>query len=165
MTTTTRQQRRAEQRRKAKGQDYDALIKDVFGDLCLFGAYYKGDTDEGFGFSFSKETCPTVDIEMIEHMASIVERFTEGVCQDIINGEISKQEAIAAAWDMLKHNIRQFNLDTFGQETQPDTGHVIGNVDLRLVLPVFCDIHFLQEMGEITVDNQNGMYYGRGKGL
>jgi hypothetical protein len=165
MTTMTRQQRRAEQRRKAKGQDYDTMVSDTLGDLFCFGAYYKGDTDEGFGFSFSKETCPTVDMDMIKQMAGIVERFTEGVCQDIINDEISKQEAIAASWDSLKHNIRQFNLDTYGQETQPEFGHAIGNVDMRLVLPVFCDIHFLQEMGEIPVNNQNGMHYGYAKGF
>jgi hypothetical protein len=155
----TRQQLRANKRRAAKSNIVDDIMIEQIGELQCFGAYYKGDTDEGFGFSWSEITSPGVDMDEVRRWSEIVSGNTKRILDIIDKGDVTKKDMIDDAWIAIKEHIKTFNLDTFGQETQPINGTPMGKCNIMLGLEVFCDIHFLQEMGEIECDSQNGMHY------
>jgi hypothetical protein len=160
----TRQQRRSAERRAEQLQEHNDMVSSMVGDLTVFGAYYKGDTPDGFGLSFCKAASPGINMDHVRHWSHIISNNTQQLLKKIdeCNDRFvdPKQNFIDIYWDRLKQHIREFNIDTYGQLKQPISDKPIGTITNQLALAVFADIHFLQEMGEISADDQNGMHYG-----
>jgi hypothetical protein len=78
------------------------------------------------------------------------------------NGATSKQQAIADIWAQLQDLIHNYNITAFGTSVRPQKHFFNIEVNaemLKVAMLIMSNIWLLQELGEIPLDNFNGMHF------
>lgn len=142
----TRQQRRAEQRRKAK-----AGLHSV--GLLNFGVLYKSDTNEGIQMVFGIEEGQMSPFELSQWTKDSAKNMKEPM------DKFSKEDV----FDILQDNINKFK-QKFFKEYRNDKQEFVAKVDNEFYInavAICALVYYMEKIRKILKpDNFNGLVYG-----
>jgi hypothetical protein len=153
---------------QAKQRKAEILKLKIQPKLLGFGAFYKDNQDEGVSIMWNGLAQPEVK-DLLKTLYPATEHCFEAELKEIqtgnfqyFNGATSKEEAIANIWAQLQDLIHDYNVTAFGTSIRPQKHFFNIEVNaemLKIAMPIMSNIWLLQELGEIPLDNFNGMHF------
>lgn len=121
--------------------------------LMSFGAFFKGNTPEGFEATFTR-------FELGDDRFDTLYTSIEDLTAQMLDDETMTVEEVRS---QLAAFIPSYNMKVFGQSTQP-LERKMKAVELRsdilqLILLIFANVNYLVRKNDLLNDDHNGMMY------
>lgn len=132
----------------------------------MVGAFYKENTDQGFGMHISNQT---FDQEVVDLLCEAVEEAKPAYAEWLIDDHLTKEELAALLLEQIENDLcPTLNLFFYGTKLHPTTGLRTKEIDFfrkedrdafSLLSVFFMNVSWLTENGFLENDNFNGMLY------